>query len=506
MCLFRRFALVTLSSFFLIACLKTNLNAQELVPANNQPVIIGLGYDSISATFKNNSCVYFDNPENDKPASAQRNYERITTLNDSEDLFQSTQIAASASFGFGIFKGNASLDYVQKGRFTRYGEYLLVSVHAENTIKFKSSPHLTREARRIAERNPIEFFKRCGDRFVTGLISGGDFTVVFSGESQTEQQQTDVKAAFKAAAFANSLDVKTNISLSKMASRGKIEAEVLRSGSGEPFPKNNIPAMIEYARLYPCKVGVSSAENIPLSCIDEHGKAIKGTPWIIDYEVQSYEDLLPSLKGLTDIQNTTLETLSTYVRKLYQQLGSMQYIKSHPDQFGDFDKAKLNHKIGEALAQIKEASDTAKNCISDSKKCSSNVLPEVSNMPSRADWVYLDQAVKVNTWTEIGRNVGNAKAVAEVRGRWFARCLPNQNPDLLKDGVGVGAFRLINRLTGAEVSIIRPANPTVLPPDTVIQYMVWDEPPSYNDNCVDPSDRLRARVFEPLFPDDFNIK
>jgi hypothetical protein len=447
------------------------------IPVGTSDARIGRGYDSATDEIKE-QCVVFNGssnelvtvlPTNSGDPDAQSTYFKITHATDGQELLTSLSINASASFGFGFFSGDAAVSYATSRKITRYGEYLVINERVLNLTQFLKNIALTPAAQKVVN-NPFKFRKMCGDQFLVGIVTGGEFAAIFNASSTTEEQQTSASLAFSASALGNSLDVQTTTKLSDLVNQGRLEMEILRKGPSDDIPNPTIDAIKAYAQALPGKV-------------KPHG----GTPWPIEMSTKGYGSLGPAV---TDAQSSFLDAAGSQYMQLRRFISGLEYVNDHQDMFGGFDSAKYGVEHTSALQDAAALQLAAGVCAKDATKCSRPAFVRPRELPGRISWKPINPTE--DAWTEIAVVQADTTFVVEARGQFsFISSGNNWYP------ASVGFFLIHNNLTGQDEKL--PAN-RIYPVNkfAAVSYRIFDS--YYPDNRPRPDDPLRAAVYEPVYP------
>jgi hypothetical protein len=224
----------------------------------------------------------------------------------------------------GIYSGSGSVGYFSSKNISRYAEQLLISIMVKNETQLMR-PHysLTAESLKALHKSKQDFINLCGDTYLAGKISGGEFTAVFNFAAATEAEQQDMHANFSAASGSNSVDAALSEKLKTSQQSQNLDVEVIRKGPNEPMPPLEVQKLIEYALNYPPKVAAGT-----------------GNAWTIAYVTLPYGEVLDTSDTLP-VQNEFLTSNSSYLRQLYSRKSGLLFIASHRASFAPFDPNRL---------------------------------------------------------------------------------------------------------------------------------------------------------------------
>ena len=285
-------------------------------PPGNSDAGIGRGYDSATNEVRE-QCVVFNGkpaelrtvlPDDDNP-DVQSVYFRMSHVTDSEDLFRSLKIDASASFSSGAYSGNASVSYATSKTMSRYHEFLLINEEVTNLTQFLKSTNLTDKAAKVV-KDPFKFRAMCGDQFIVGIQTGGTFSAILNATANSEQEQTSVAGTFSAAAYGNSLDVKTVSEFKDVVKHNSLDITVLRQG-----PHENVTNDLDKIRDYVETIRLAKPTEEHLGNSDDHKK---------------YGSLGPVISGKKGI---FLDAAGTQYMRLERLSGGLEYMRDEQGPF-----------------------------------------------------------------------------------------------------------------------------------------------------------------------------
>lgn len=107
-------------------------------------------------------------------------------------------ISASAKFGGGLWSAQGSASWMSSGYYRSNTVTFTVRVNVQNEEVKLKKPELDPK---ISTSDPIKFFKRCGDHFVSSVQTGGEFIAVFHFEASTEEEASKFGAAISGGIF-----------------------------------------------------------------------------------------------------------------------------------------------------------------------------------------------------------------------------------------------------------------------------------------------------------------
>ncbi len=460
-----------------LPALAQNHSFTRAFPPGTSDARIGRGYDSATNEIKSQCIVFNDRPQElatvvpGGSTDAQDLSFKMTYLKNSEDLLNSLSINAAASFGWGVFSGDASISYATNKHVSRFGEYLLIDETVQNITQFLVATRLTTEASAV-KNNPFEFRRLCGDQFIVGIETGGSFYAVLEASANSEEEQSDIRTTFSAAAYGGKLDAQTMAKFKELTTNNSLNITVIRKG-----PADNVPADMDSVKSY--------AESLP-GKVRQNG----GTAWPILMTTKEYGSLAPTISGS---QGVFLNTAGEQYMRLNRLIAGLEYIAANKDLFGGFDQAKYDAEYAATERAANDLSANAEKCSKDSTKCFAPAFTLPRELPDRIRWISVDP--KTDGWTTIAHIQGSQNRVAEARGQW-SRYGPGSNEWLPASS---GSF-MIRPSNGVD-QILQADHVISLPDNCNVYYRIFDSPPEdYFDNRSLSGDPLRIAVYTPLYP------
>ena len=255
--------------------------------------------------------------------------EQVQSLQQLEEMMN---VHAAASFGWGIFSGDASFDFFKSGSYSSYSSYLFVDVQVLNATRQLKSKRLRADMKNLASSNLRAFVTRCGDEYIYGYRSGGQFTAIVQFESSSAQERQHTEAAISAsinalvASGSGSVAFQNAIASLNQTSRQKVY--ILRKGDEGSL--GNISQVVDTALVFPDKVKMNG-----------------GHPWTYALLTQSYQTAInfPNGVDLTYVQNQgrSIAEYSKWLEQAYTIRSDLSYVLSHPDEFVIPDQAALHN-------------------------------------------------------------------------------------------------------------------------------------------------------------------
>lgn len=228
---------------------------------------------------------------------------------------------------------------------------------------------LTPDAHKALKKSRQDFINLCGDTYLAGEITGGEFMAVFNYAAATEAEEEKMAGSFNGAMMSNSVDASLAQKMQSYHESKTLDVEVIRKGPNEVMPNLRVPALIEYAENYPPKVAVGT-----------------GTPWTVSYVTLPYKEILDT-STLDAAQEVFLTANATYLRQLYARKSGLLFIASHKTSFAPFSSNRLDAEVGKLERMINEVRGAALACARNAKKCRKKIeTDEIPPLPEHSDW------------------------------------------------------------------------------------------------------------------------
>lgn len=154
---------------------------------------LGVGYDNTTGTTKA-VAIDFDPPP--LPAPGQEVTLELLSIESSRELTEKLSIDISASFKQGVGGASAEFNLSQSYEINQYFTYALMKVNVKNTPQLLTNPRLSEQAKEFITQNQNDeaaFFRKFGDQFVEGVITGGSYYALIQIQTTNEKQQQETK-------------------------------------------------------------------------------------------------------------------------------------------------------------------------------------------------------------------------------------------------------------------------------------------------------------------------
>ncbi len=334
------------------------------VPGEDSSValLIGQGLNSVKNEAKGH-CVDVGDlaTESGNSAGQIAEFEMLEVSSESA-LRSSLNISASASFGSLFGKGSARMNYADSVNKNSQSKYLMVHTRVANQMELAKSFTFKADAVKLITENRMqEFTDKCGNQFVYGRKTGGEFYAVFEFEMTSEDESRAFSAAVSASGTGWKAAADINTALAQFNKHSLLQVRMLKFGGGAGLPQ------------------VENLKDFALN-FDKMTSAISGAPVTLELITKDYSGVEPITTKpnypAIERQLYVLEQLAKARDEAQENVNSLKYIAKN-ERFYDvngFDYTEAQNKLN---AFINNINSEAVDCFGDSAKCA---LP--TNLPS----------------------------------------------------------------------------------------------------------------------------
>jgi hypothetical protein len=310
---------------------------------------LGTGFDSLSKTEKGR-CVEIT-ATNQRPLGQEVNYmmEHITSVN---QLKRELGIQAEASFGFGVFSGNCKVDYANSEDFNSYSTFMTVKIEVKNQTESLNQYRLRDWAYDLlANEGGQAFFHRCGDQFVAGQTTGGEFIAVVKFSAKNNEERESIKRSIAASNAHFKASGNFSEEIKKIAKKTEHSIRIFKKGACGGLP--NLDQLMDSIHQFPAEV--DPVQN--------------GRPWIIDAVTTTYnhvENLPSGNANLMDVdhQRNFLSDLAQTRDNAIFLRNNIKRLLENSSQFEPFDRNQWTEYFQSINNIIDRTRDKAQSCIS----------------------------------------------------------------------------------------------------------------------------------------------
>jgi len=277
------------------------LASSRLLPAL-PGTTLGAGFDGIEFDLRGAAWNDWEMPTpgsvDGKPGQFTKDITYIVNLViDETKLRDVLGISASASFSSGATSASASLQVYQEADVTTYTAYLLVVCRVITSVQQLPKTTFSSRARSLWNSAPkdrrLSFVRSFGDRFVSGVVAGGEFVAALSITASSRDELSKIQADFEVsgASGGGSIDVNT---LHQFCQRHYSKSvSVHKVGGDDSLPPTTIDGILTAAVNFPKEVTVER-EKIYSFCTEYYSDRPEAG-MDVDVRSRAAEDLLDEL-------------------------------------------------------------------------------------------------------------------------------------------------------------------------------------------------------------------
>ncbi len=445
-------------------------------PPTGTAALIGSGFNSVTAETRGR-CVKVGplatvagNRGQGTGQSVEFTLEEVTDL---RSLRRQLGVNASGSFRHGVYRGDAKASYLTNSTFNRFSSYMFVRTSVINQVESLQEYVLEETWRTKLVQDPTAFLQGCGDYFVVGVQTGGEFLAIVEFASETQAQQDAVSAAIRASGAQWNAAADVKAIAERLSASTETKIRLFRQGDDSPVP--DVASLLTYAQSFPSKVTATSGKAWPVTALTLDYATVSNLP------SARLPDLVASMRVLSELADRRDTAVALR--------NDVKYAHDHPDQFVAPDDAKLEAALSSLDAIVKQTEDAASTCHDDHARCG---LPPVT-FPEVPDLVRKPPADHFVTDVRVvkGRNLACPEGYEGLRFGQAAR--PRQGAagvDDVNKGMGGDIVGICVKFTPAAEAARGP----VL---TGIEVKPW---PDWQPGCQDgwqPTGTLTTRTRGP---------
>jgi hypothetical protein len=337
----------------------------ESIPIGDDGALakLGVGFDRVrneSADF----CVdgsYAKSPV----AGGQQVIYDLELIESSQEMEQKMNISAQADMHFGLYGGDLSVAFAQDTVQNSNSTYLFVKVEVHNAdITLNSDRHLKADAADTLAKSGVNFRRRCGDGFVSGVKTGGVFMAILDIQNSNYSEKQNLDASLKVSGALGSWSASAQFSnaINKASAEHNIHVRSLQfGGTGvDAQPVNDVAGI------------VARAQNMPVIVAGDNA-----VPF--DVDIDSYDHLaLPTDTHLVDIANQQEVEVEIVTEKNNEKDVRLRFadVVTHPDSYvPPIDMTAMNAQLDLIDTNLNTLRKAAATCFGDYTQCAMPILP-----------------------------------------------------------------------------------------------------------------------------------
>ncbi len=287
---------------------------------------VGLGFDLLTGTPSSDPAVVGASITPPQKGGGQTVTTTFRLVQEVDALQEALGLSAAVAGGYSGFSGTVKMQFAQQCATTQYCLYVVLAVEVINSCESIDLPALVPDGTALlAVNDTLRFRERFGNRYISGLKSGGEYYAVYRVQSFDNEERTSVAAQISAS-FHNpalSASLNSDIESSKSTSQNELDVNVfVYSAGGISTTETALAEMIEKAHTFPTLVSGNNA--IPYQVILDEFTGLE----------------LPTDKlDLSDVEHQTECLLfnSRLLNDFNTLINNIDFIRQHMDRFHNAD-------------------------------------------------------------------------------------------------------------------------------------------------------------------------
>jgi hypothetical protein len=307
-------------------------------------IVYGRGVDSLTGMMRGFGVER--GPEEEIPnAGGQIITYYLNKVESTADLEKSLGLRARLSAQFGLFGASAKFAFAQDSAFNSYSVFLVARMAVANAFRQIVDVKLDAESGQLLMDGRKERFRElCGDAYVAGLQTGGEFCAVLELRTQSTTDQMELSAKLSGSyALAASGSAEFSTRMREASTNRFLKVSMYQAGGTETTTTNSVDEVLK--RVYNYAEGVQ-AEPVPHAAL------------ILDYGTLD----LPEGPSPIDVE-VARNVLLQYARQngaLLKLQNDINYVRENQDQFISPDINALNAAAADIADRLNKLVDNAK--------------------------------------------------------------------------------------------------------------------------------------------------
>jgi hypothetical protein len=324
---------------------------------------VGRGFDLLTGTPTSDQAVEGASITPPQKGGGQTVTTTFRLVQETNALQEALGLSAAVSGGYAGFSGTAKMQFAQQCTVTQYCLYVVLAVEVINSCESIDAPKLVKDATDLLGANdPVRFRQRFGNRYISGLKTGGEYYAVYRVQSFDEEERTSVAAQISAS-FHNpvlSASLNSDIENSKSASQNELDVNVfVYSAGGVTTTETALAEMIDKAHLFPTLVAGNNAISYQV-ILDEYTGLELPTDKLDLFDIEQQTECLLFNSRLLNDFNTLINDID--------------FIRQHPDRFHNPDgtppdDAALQAARHECVTIVDQLTKAISDCTKDATVC-----------------------------------------------------------------------------------------------------------------------------------------
>lgn len=287
---------------------------------------VGLGFDLLTGLPTSNLAVVGPSITPPQKGGGQTVTTTFRLVQEVDSLHEALGLSAAVSGGYAGFSGTAKMQFAHDCAVTQYCLYVVLAVEVINSCESIDLPALTPDAVELLRAADVTRFReRFGNRYISGLKTGGEYYAVYRVQSFDEAERTSVAAQISASFHNPVLSASLNIDIanSKSSSVNELDVNVfVYSAGGVSSTETALAEMIQKAHVFPALVAGNNAISYQV-ILDEYAGLELPTDSLNLFDVEHQtECLLFNSRLLNDFN---------------MLINDIDFIRQHMDRFHHAD-------------------------------------------------------------------------------------------------------------------------------------------------------------------------
>jgi hypothetical protein len=333
------------------------------------------GYDVVSGLTRGD-CVNPGELDNGTAgADGNKGIWQIDFITDTAQLQKSLDVSASASLGQAVgASASVKARYANSLKLNSYSVYALASVQIEKSAINYNNVMLKQPYVDLINRldpNKMKTFRtRCGDKYVAGQKTGGEYAAIIEIRTSSREEQTNASASVKAKAGPYSASGSFASALNELNSKYEMKMTTLKIGGTNEAVPTDAAGIIARAAGFEKEVDTRS---VPFKAL------------LADYE--TLENFPIESPIVTESAINVIETLNKSRLLIVTTRANIEYVLANQSQFSNVNGEELSQKLNVLNDAENKLLDAARACAKNIDNCS---------LPSN----FGDISVKLPNWRD----------------------------------------------------------------------------------------------------------
>jgi hypothetical protein len=351
--------------------------------------LMGQGFNTVDGTIKGH-CVDLGSPATQSGQTTGSTAEyRLLEITSEQSLRENLNVSAAASIKGAIYGGSGRFNFVSSVNKNSSSRYVLVHAKVANQMELSSSFRFKREAMDLLKKGKQkEFVDQCGNEFVYGRRTGGEFYALFEYEFSSSEEEKRFSAAVSASGAGWKASASINKELAKFNMSARVHVKMFRLGGNGSLPE--VENLADYGRKFP-----------------EIVAAVNGSPVTLELITKDYSGVMPldvaPNPALIERQKYVVNNIAKNRDEASEKLATIRYIKVHLEKFDPISTEQLNKYELDLVNYINRQHEGAVACFENI--WAGCTLPQVTfpsvTIPSRK-WDASNRCPRPYSWDDMG--------------------------------------------------------------------------------------------------------